>query len=373
MTDIIALKSLLDEFNKIPKIQNGLTFMQICRYPRNRYEEICSRILQFFFDPKAEHNLGILWLKSLFNSIEDAYQRKKSCTICLEKSTLYYNISDITIEREVKVYENKRMDLLINTKTFAVCIENKINADVYNPLDIYKKYMDDKFNKMERFCIVLSLYPVKETEKLNENGFINITYSELFTSVKKNLGEYISNAKSEYITYMLDFIKTLSNMNGNISEQEIEFFKMNGGKIDELIERYKNYKSYLWDNLLAEVEVLCNKLSDRMQIQVKAYEGWLPSVGLIKDKYRIGLEGHYQEVNGNQFGRFNYFIKTWDEDSWNYFKDKVFNKFGNGTDFSRDRNMTIYHLDTIDGNDIDSIVEKFSKAYSDLKEIVDNA
>lgn len=40
---------------------------------------------------------------------------------------------------------------------------------------------------------------------------------------------------------------------------------------------------------------------------------------------------------------------------------------------SRDRNMTIYHLDTIDGNDIDSIVEKFSKAYSDLKEIVDNA
>lgn len=316
--------------------------------------------------------MGTLWIKSLINSIEDVHKNKNSDNDSSLPLIPYYNINDIYVEREVYVYENKRLDLLIKAKTFAICIENKINAGIYNPLDIYKKYMENEFKDMERLCIVLSLYPVKDTKKLEENSFLNITYSQLFKSVKKNLGEYVLNAKSECITFMLDFIKTLSNMNGNISEQETEFFKNNKKQIDELIERYNNYKSVQWDNMLTEVEELCKKLSERMKIVVKAYEGWLPSVGLEKENYRIGLEGYYQEGNGNQFDKFKYFIKTWDEASWNHFKNKVFNKFEKGTDFEKDRNMTIYCLGYIDGNNTDSIVEKFSKAYDDLKEIVDN-
>lgn len=36
---------LLRKFEQLPKKDQRPTFMDICRYPYNRFEEICSRIL----------------------------------------------------------------------------------------------------------------------------------------------------------------------------------------------------------------------------------------------------------------------------------------------------------------------------------------
>ena len=57
---------LLCRFEQLPKQDIRPTFMDICRYPYNRFEEVCSRILQFYLNPFAEHGLHDLWLLALW-------------------------------------------------------------------------------------------------------------------------------------------------------------------------------------------------------------------------------------------------------------------------------------------------------------------
>ena len=63
-------KTLLEDFSKvhIPKIEK--TFMGICQYPRSRFEEICSRILAFYFNPNEEHGFRDLWFRALNQCIK---------------------------------------------------------------------------------------------------------------------------------------------------------------------------------------------------------------------------------------------------------------------------------------------------------------
>jgi hypothetical protein len=45
--DITIANKVLNDFNKLPKSYIETTFLEICRYPRRRFEEICSRVLSF--------------------------------------------------------------------------------------------------------------------------------------------------------------------------------------------------------------------------------------------------------------------------------------------------------------------------------------
>ena len=56
--------NLLDEFGKLPKRpERQPTFLEIAGYPH--YENVCSRILAFFFDSGKPHGLGTLFLDAL--------------------------------------------------------------------------------------------------------------------------------------------------------------------------------------------------------------------------------------------------------------------------------------------------------------------
>ena len=41
-------QAIVRDFSKIPKINTEPTWLEICRYPYSRFEEICSRILAFY-------------------------------------------------------------------------------------------------------------------------------------------------------------------------------------------------------------------------------------------------------------------------------------------------------------------------------------
>ena len=58
-------KALLDEFRQeVPRRPERLpTFMEVAGYPH--YENVCSNILAFFFDPSKPHGLGTLFLDAL--------------------------------------------------------------------------------------------------------------------------------------------------------------------------------------------------------------------------------------------------------------------------------------------------------------------
>ena len=120
--NIIDLEKLLKEFELLPKNLPRITFMEICRHSRSRFEEICSRVLAFYLQPTNEHGLQDLLLKSILEIVNS-------------KDDSYYSES-VNVETEAFI-ENASLDILVRGETFVLGIENKINAELYNPLHLY--------------------------------------------------------------------------------------------------------------------------------------------------------------------------------------------------------------------------------------------
>ena len=189
-------EQLINEFGLLPKVTKEPTYLEICKYPGNRFEEICSRLLCFYFSPSAEHGLGDLFLTSLIKMLNIS-------------DKINFNPNDITVVSEDNA-EGKRVDILVYSDQFVIGIENKVTASLYNPLDIYKKRID-KYSTNNRHYIVLSLRKVEnKNEKawMKKNGFINITYKSLFEVITPNIISCENDTNRKYIVYLKDFIKT---------------------------------------------------------------------------------------------------------------------------------------------------------------------
>jgi hypothetical protein len=111
---------LLDEFDRLPPRPKRLpTLMDIAGYPH--YENVCSNILRFFFDPEGAHGLGTLLL--------DVLARVRGLGI--PERALGANVS---VEREVITGAPNRIDLLIQFDGYDILIENKIFAGRPEPI-----------------------------------------------------------------------------------------------------------------------------------------------------------------------------------------------------------------------------------------------
>jgi hypothetical protein len=265
---IIEMRELLASFDRLPKTLRQPTYLELCKYPGRRFEEICSRLLAFYLDPMKEHGFHDMFLQALFEM--------------LGIGDIEYKETNITTKLEVNA-EGKRLDILIDGKTFAVGIENKIYAGIYNPLEEYKTLLQ-KQNGKKNFLLVLSLRKLNESEKakLNKNNFASYTYREYFDIIKCNLGNYIKHGNLKYFAFIVDFIETMENMQGgNFMNKESEaFFIDNSDRIDELNKLYDAYKEgrrqKLVDRLLElqeEIAGVTNKIIGNNGWWI--YEDWL--------------------------------------------------------------------------------------------------
>ena len=76
----IIFKEILKKFSRFPIPEDESTFLDLCHYSGERFEEICSRILEFYFQPNNKHGFRNLWFKSLCQLIgyecDDAFEMK---------------------------------------------------------------------------------------------------------------------------------------------------------------------------------------------------------------------------------------------------------------------------------------------------------
>ncbi len=210
----LAATALLDAFRQqVPKrSERPQTVMEISGYPH--YENVCSNILAFFFDPGKPHGLGTLFLDSLarIGGIED------------QGASLG---GDVEIHREVHTGGGNFIDILIKTGSYAIVIENKIFAGAdYNPLDDYAKHIStlDQPNKCK---FLLTLKPIAEDieNQIEKHGFLNITYCKLISKIRGRLGHYVAGADTRYLTFVLDFLNTLDNLlEGRVMNMELAEF-----------------------------------------------------------------------------------------------------------------------------------------------------
>lgn len=356
--NISELRVLLDEFNGLPKNINESTYLDLCQYPTRRFEEICSRLLSFYFLPINEHRFSDLFLKSFLQILPNA-------------DKLLFSTNKIKIIEEENA-EGKRIDLVIVGDNFVIGIENKITADLYNPLDIYRHRLND-YKKDFIIGVVLSIHPIKkESEKklLIDNKFINVLYSDLFLRIKQNIGFYINQCNNKYLTFLDDFIKTIENMEQNniLNPSLSDFFYENTSKLDELFDLYSEFNSRIKKIQLQNLQSLNEAISIKTSHKWWIWEDWDFGCDMIINDHKIGIETHFKTTNKNPTGEFKIIITTWNLKDWNYFKDSIISKFPNKTYEIEDGRAYLYY-DILISPELSVIEDKLFELYNRIKEI----
>lgn len=273
---------LLLSFRSYPRINQRKTFLEIAGYPN--YENVCSNILAFYLNPNNEHGLDDLVLNAAVKLVFKDFE------LGIRKNFQLY--------REYGTLSGNRLDILIFTESYAICIENKIFHHISgNDLAEYKNTVNKISSGHQKpIYIVLSLQKITSKDdlgKIQENHFVNITYEELFHHIKQNIGNYLSVSNINYVNHLLDFMKTIQNLTSmNSKNQELfKFFSENSGIIQELSDSFNNYKESLYQN----INILKEKL-DANQGQPIIYKQWIYNKRvlvhdcLISGPYKIAID-----------------------------------------------------------------------------------
>jgi len=346
--DIIEIRKVLKIYGHLPKIKYEPTYLDICKYPGRRFEDICSRILAFYFYPKNEHGLKTLLLESLFESI----------------NILPYYIDDnIQVSREENA-EGKRLDILIEHKDWIVGIENKIWANVYNPLEKYANRIA-QYDKQKEYKVILTLREIsnkEELEHIEKNGFIILLYTSFFDSIKRRIGEYISNGNMKYILYLYDFIQTLENRKGdNIMNKEMDmFFAENSEELEELLEDFNKYKNRKYQIVIGKINDLHLKINEICN-PIKWWIYQSDDLGMYKNNHDIGIESGFIEIENNTIFKIQFI--AWDNRYWTQYGEQIKKSYPNGQ-LKINGNKTCFTVYEIDGNNEDQIIAKLKECYN---------
>lgn len=278
--DVTEFKKLLDDFKKVydpnkPKYEP--TYLEICDYPGSRKEEICSRLLAFFFDSHNPHGLGTLFYDSLLEVYKEKYEETN-----LDLNKLLYQ-NNVTAQTEIYTSNDddnnrlKRIDLLLESDCSIVCIENKIWAELKNNLDVYFRYTERvKGDFRDSVYVILSMR--EDMEKMlvdskceNKGKYKVIYYREFLKQLKKNLGDYVTLCNAKYLSVLTDFIQFLDREGGfmnDLTEEEKDFFRTNNAILEKLMNRRNEYIKELSQR--RDKIVNCLNEKDRTALS----EGW---------------------------------------------------------------------------------------------------
>lgn len=232
---------LIAEFEKFPKPSlEQPTLFEIAGFPN--YENVASNVLRFFLDTEECHGLGGLFLNTLLQ--------------CLKDSNLSEYINKtFSVNREVTTEKGNRIDIVVECADLNVAIENKIFHILNNDLEDYRHHISQKY-MANSIVIVLSIR--QENIDSYGAGFYAITYKRFFNRLLKNIGQYILNSNNQYITFLLDFIKTINNLNNPVTmtDQTLTFFDKHYKSIESLHREYMRAMNMLTKmlNAIAEAE-----------------------------------------------------------------------------------------------------------------------
>lgn len=410
-------QKILDEFTR-HQIEVEETFMGVCRYKWERFEEICSRVLKFFFDPNEKHGFRDLWFKALCQLIEyQEYCDIDKMKIELEvptsnanedqqnetEDTMQQNDDEDKNESDSKSNSKGRIDIILTLPSLVITIENKISAHLNNnPLNKYTQYIDKNFRERKKLFYILTARTLDEGEKTKakQNKFGVKTYEYLFIHVESLLGKYVAKGNRQYLTFMLDFMQTIRNITKEmeLTEFEQKFFAKNKTVIGKMTEKYTKWKNQVLRKRKETTEAIKAKTSSKWNLDtykdVFLYN--LSTKFNEGTQYQIGIESNFDFDDGNSIGKFCIFITTWDMESWKPYEDRIreqwkkwkeenptrnFKEFDIALDKARinDRNRVYLHLPPIERKNFndddtyqDEIIKKLNEYYNFLKEITGN-
>ncbi|MBD5218088.1 MAG: PD-(D/E)XK nuclease family protein [Bacteroidales bacterium] len=364
MTEIDKFRQILSEFDSTPKINTNPTFMDICQLGGDKFEERCSQILRFYLDPNGPHNLKSL----LLNSLLEAAQKSDTC----------FSPAKTKVITEEMTEEGKYIDITVISDSMVIAIENKIGASLYNPLDNYARHINRNYpDKEVKIFIVLSakrIYDSAEIQKIKENDYIYINYSSFFTAIKRNLGNYALDADQAYLTFLLDFIRTIENRFYHRNMELKNFFYENRKHIENLLHHYDNFKNEIHQIRKEQISqyktLICSKTGAEWWI----YQGWDLGISFNDKTHRIGIESSFS--NGtfeNPLGMFHIYITVWRKSHFFTYEQQLKQKYPNShIDYNAINGTRVFlHIAILPPDKPETIISTLAETYNTLKSIVD--
>ena len=219
------LKLLLG-FRALPAHKTSRTFMEISGYPH--YENVCSNILAFYFDPFAEHGLKDLLVR--------AFLRMAGVT---ESPSL----CKVTVHLQHCTERGNFIDLIVDSENFTIGIENKIYHLLANDLEDYAETID-RIADGKKIVVkaVLGLRPIRDKEAL-KGGFVSYTYGSLWQHLRPLLGYYMLEVNPKWLSYLIDFMQTTTNLAGENMElkKTDQFFVEHQEEIQDLLAEHNAF------------------------------------------------------------------------------------------------------------------------------------
>ncbi len=364
MEDIAKFKQILAEFDSLPKINTNPTFMDICQLGGDRFEERCSQILRFYLDPNGPHNLKSLLLKSLLET--------------MQKTDIHFSQSCTKVLTEEMTEDGKYIDITVVSDSMVIAIENKIGANLYNPLDSYVRYINSNYSdKADKLFVVLSVKRITdpaELHKMRDNGYLYINYSNLFTAIKGNLGSFALDADQAYMTFLLDFIRTIENRYFNRNMELKKFFYDNRSEINRLIWHYDNFKNEIHQMRKEKIASYKSLICSRTQANWWIYQGWDLGISFNDKKDRIGIECFFKDGTlDNPLGMFTINITVWKKSHFFTYEQDLKEAFPEShIDYDAcDGSRVFLHVTVLTPENTDSIIEALSNTYATVKRIVE--
>lgn len=212
--ELSKLNSCISEFRKKEStLSQELTLFEIAGFPSR--ETVFSNVLKFFFDSRERHGFNTKVIKAFLKDIiPDA------------KET---DLETINIRREALTDKKNRIDLVIETKSFLIGIENKVYHSLNNDLDDYADYLKKDSSKQ----------PVMVVLNLNEDNYESDKNKFLFVSYKKFIDNLSSINEPEqtnkYYLFLKDFIQNIKNhFPAIMNEEQIKFLADHEDAIEQI-------------------------------------------------------------------------------------------------------------------------------------------
>lgn len=237
-----------------PKLEPNL--LEIARV--NHRELPISNLYAYFLNPHENHGLNRKFLNALLELID---------------SEVTFKNENISVQREVHTDTGKYIDIVISDDENVLIIENKIWADVYNPMPDYINH----YKGRNPVAIILANYK-------SGGDYQNIIHQELaekFQNQNINYKEGLSERQKANVDTFLETLKSYK-MTFEKIQNFTEFLKANSTQIANLRSKIKEYRHYV-------STVLAEQLSEKTGIsKTKPNEDYSVTVN-FKDKPNLIL------------------------------------------------------------------------------------
>ncbi|MFB9959017.1 PD-(D/E)XK nuclease family protein [Agromyces bracchium] len=172
------------EYASIRAPRRPVNVFRLSGFPR--WETVSSRVLGYFLDPRERHRLGSMCVDALLRAIEAQHASCLGGDEPLDASTLLGS-TGWTVDLEAGTADGKRIDILLTNDELsaAIIVENKLDADVYNPFASYARYAMSSYRTVLSIVLAPTHRSLAALDRGSEWVSATIVYDDVFDRIDR--------------------------------------------------------------------------------------------------------------------------------------------------------------------------------------------